>query len=98
DALADPDHAAIILFSLMIGGMVGVVSRNGGMLGIVDRVTHWTSTPKRGQLATSGLGIAIFFDDYANTLIVGNTMRPITDRLRVSREKLAYLVDSTAAP
>jgi Na+/H+ antiporter NhaC len=44
------------------------------------------------------LGIAIFFDDYANTLIVGNTMRPVTDRFRISREKLAYLVDSTAAP
>ena len=98
NALADPDHAAIILFSLMIGGMVGVVSRNGGMLGIVDRVTGWTSTPRRGQLAASGLGVAIFFDDYANSLIVGTTMRPITDRLRVSREKLAYLVDSTAAP
>ena len=40
----------------------------------------------------------IFFDDYANTLIVGNTMRPLTDRLRISREKLAYIVDSTAAP
>ena len=98
-ALAHAEAGAdIVAPSGMIGGMVGVVSRNGGMLGIVDRVTHWTSTPKRGQLAASGLGVAIFFDDYANTLIVGNTMRPITDRLRVSREKLAYLVDSTAAP
>ena len=44
------------------------------------------------------MGVAIFFDDYSNTLIVGNTMRPVTDRHRVSREKLAYLVDSTAAP
>jgi Na+/H+ antiporter NhaC len=43
-------------------------------------------------------GLVIFFDDYANTLIVGNTMRPVTDRLRISREKLAYIVDSTAAP
>ncbi|MCB0541599.1 MAG: Na+/H+ antiporter NhaC family protein, partial [Bacteroidetes bacterium] len=49
-------------------------------------------------MATWFLGIAIFFDDYANTLIVGNTMRPITDKLKISREKLAYLVDSTAAP
>ncbi|HEX6199546.1 MAG TPA: Na+/H+ antiporter NhaC family protein, partial [Thermoanaerobaculia bacterium] len=53
---------------------------------------------RRGQLATWAMGIAIFFDDYANTLIVGSTMRPITDRLRISREKLAYIVDSTAAP
>jgi Na+/H+ antiporter NhaC len=98
EALSDPDHVAIIVFTLMIGGMVGIVRRNGGTDGIVDRVTRFASTPRRGQLATGGLGVAIFFDDYANTLVVGNTMRPITDRLQVSREKLAYLVDSTAAP
>jgi Na+/H+ antiporter NhaC len=98
EALSDPDHVAIIVFTLMIGGMVGLVRRNGGTDGIVDRVTRFASTPRRGQLSTGGLGVAIFFDDYANTLVVGNTMRPITDRLQVSREKLAYLVDSTAAP
>jgi Na+/H+ antiporter NhaC len=98
EALSDPDHVAIIVFTLMIGGMVGIVRRNGGTDGIVDRVTRWASDPRRGQLTTAGLGVAIFFDDYANTLVVGNTMRPITDRLRLSREKLAYLVDSTAAP
>ena len=49
-------------------------------------------------MATWALGIAVFFDDYANTLVVGNTMRPITDRLKISREKLSYIVDSTAAP
>lgn len=98
DALSDPDHVAIIVFTLMIGGMVGIIRRNGGTDGIVDRVIRFASTPRRGQLTTGGLGVAIFFDDYANTLVVGNTMRPITDRLQLSREKLAYLVDSTAAP
>jgi len=97
-ALANESHAAIILFSLMIGGMVGVISRNGGTLGIVEWMTSWASDSKRGQVATGVLGLGIFFDDYANTLIVGNTMRPVTDRLRISREKLAYIVDSTAAP
>ncbi len=97
-ALADPSRAAIILFSLMIGGMVGIISKNGGTLGVVERIIGLASTPRRGQAATGLLGVAIFFDDYANTLIVGNTMRPITDRLRISREKLAYIVDSTAAP
>ena len=97
-ALANQSHAAIILFSLMIGGMVGIISRNGGTLGIVERITGWAQTSRRGQLATWALGLGIFFDDYANTLIVGNTMRPVTDRLRISREKLAYIVDSTAAP
>lgn len=97
-ALADPDHAAIILFSLMIGGMVGIVSRNGGMQGVVNIIIRWARTARKGQVATGVLGCVIFFDDYANTLIVGNTMRQVTDRLRVSREKLAYVVDSTAAP
>ena len=97
-ALADGSHAAIILFSLMIGGMVGIISKNGGTLGIVERLTGWASDSGRGQIVTGMLGISIFFDDYANSLIVGNTMRPVTDRLRISREKLAYIVDSTAAP
>jgi Na+/H+ antiporter NhaC len=97
-ALANPDHAAIVIFSLMIGGMVGVIGRNGGTHGIVGALAPYATTPRRGLLATYAQGLAIFFDDYANTLIVGNTMRPVTDRLKVSREKLAYVVDSTAAP
>ncbi|HVS03859.1 MAG TPA: Na+/H+ antiporter NhaC family protein [Thermoanaerobaculia bacterium] len=97
-ALADADHAAIIVFSLLLGGMVGVISRSGGTHGIVARLAGWATSARRGQLATWAMGMAIFFDDYANTLIVGPTMRPITDRLRISREKLAYAVDSTAAP
>jgi len=98
NAMVNPDHVSIILFSLMIGGMVGIIRKNGGTRGIVNSLIDWTSTPKRGQLSTAVLGIIIFFDDYANTLIVGNTMRSITDRLRISREKLAYIVDSTSAP
>ncbi len=98
NALANPDHASIILFTFMIGGMVGIISKNGGMQGVVNRIVGWANTARRGQVATSLLGVGIFFDDYANTLVVGNTMRPVTDKLRISREKLAYLVDSTAAP
>lgn len=97
-AVADADHAAIMVFTLFLGAMVGIVSRNGGTQGIVRAVEPLARTRKRGKVATWGAGMAIFFDDYANTLIVGNTMRPITDRLQISREKLAYLVDSTAAP
>ncbi|MEM7054728.1 MAG: Na+/H+ antiporter NhaC family protein, partial [Pseudomonadota bacterium] len=98
DALAEPDHASVMLFTLLVGGMVGIISRNGGMLGIVERIVVFASSAKRTMISTVGLGLAIFFDDYANTLVVGNTMRPITDRMKISREKLAYLVDSTAAP
>lgn len=98
NALADADHAAIILFSFMISGLVGVISRNGGMQGIVSAISAYALSRRRGQMATFFMGLLIFIDDYANSLVVGNTMRPITDRLRISREKLAYLVDSTAAP
>ena len=97
-ALADSDHAAIVIFSLLLGGMVGLMSRMGGTRAIVEAVTPLATTRRRGLVATWLAGLAIFFDDYANTLIVGNTMRPMTDRLKVSREKLAYIVDSTAAP
>ncbi len=98
DALADRDHASIIIFTLMIGGMVGIISKNGGTQGIVNGIVGWARSAQRGQLAAWALGMVIFFDDYANTLVVGKTMRPVTDRLKISREKLAYIVDSTAAP
>lgn len=98
NALANSGHAAILIFSLTLGGMVGVISRGGGMQGIVARIRQYARGPRGGQVATWFMGIVIFFDDYANTLLVGNTMRPFTDKLRISREKLSYIVDSTAAP
>lgn len=98
DALNNEGHLAIILFTMMIGGMVGIITRNGGMSSIVNAIARRTRTAVGGQLAVWLMGLMIFFDDYANTLVVGNTARPITDRLKISREKLAYLVDSTAAP
>ncbi len=97
-ALADSDHAAIVVFSLLLGGMVGVMTRMGGTQAIVQAVTPLATSRRRAQFATWLAGLAIFFDDYANTLLVGNTMRPLTDKRLVSREKLAYIVDSTAAP
>jgi len=97
-ALADGDHVKIIVFSLMLGGMVGMMARAGGTLGLVEALRPYATNSRRGQVVTWAMGILIFFDDYANTLLVGNTMRPVTDRLKISREKLAYIVDSTAAP
>jgi Na+/H+ antiporter NhaC len=98
EPLTDSDHVAIVLFSLMLGGMVGVVSRSGGAQGIVEVLRPYATTRRRGQFFAWLSGLIIFFDDYANTLIRGNTMRPMTDELRISREKLAYIVDSVAAP
>lgn len=98
DALADHDHASIILFSLMMGGMVGIITRNGGMRAIVQSLVTRAKSAIGAQVSVWFLGLLIFFDDYSNTLVVGNTARALTDHLRVSREKLAYIVDSTAAP
>lgn len=97
-ALGDPGHLAIIIFSMLIGATVNLITRNGGMKGVVNYLSKYANSPKSGQFITWLLGIVIFFDDYANTLVVGNTMRPVTDKLKISRQKLAYIVDSTAAP
>lgn len=94
----DNEHFSIVLFSLITGGMVGILSANGGMQGVVQYFTRIATTRRAGQGTTFALGGLIFFDDYANTLIVGNTMRSLTDALKISREKLAFIVDSTAAP
>lgn len=97
-AVTDTGHATLMVFTFMIGGLVALISRNGGTRGIVDQITGWANSRQRGQVATFLMGLLFFFDDYANTLVVGKTMRPVTDVLKISREKLAYLVDATAAP
>lgn len=98
NVLIDRDHMFIIVFTLLIGGVVGVISANGGTTGLAKQITKFAKTAKSGMISSWLLGVAIFFDDYANSLIIGNMMRPITDKLKISREKLAYIVDSTAAP
>ena len=97
-SVADTDRASIILFTMMIGGMVGIITRNGGMASIVKSIVSRAKTAVGGQIAVWLMGLMIFFDDYSNTLVVGNTARSLTDHLNISREKLAYIVDSTAAP
>jgi len=97
-ALFDNEHTIIIIFTILIGGMVRIISANGGMHAIVNWLMRRAKSPRSGQLITFLMDICMFFDDYSNTLMVGNTMRPVADKLKVSRQKLAYIVDSTAAP
>ncbi len=97
-SLADGWNAGIIIFTLSIGGMVGIIGKMGGTKAIAEALSKRAKDARSAQLATTLMGILVFFDDYANTLIVGPTMRPLTDKMKVSREKLAYIVDSTAAP
>ncbi|WP_069649354.1 Na+/H+ antiporter NhaC family protein [Caloranaerobacter ferrireducens] len=97
-SVADTWNAAILIFTLSIGGMIGVVGKMGGTKAIAEALAKKAKTVRSAQIVTWLMGIIVFFDDYANTLIVGPTMRPLTDKLKISREKLAYIVDSTAAP
>ena len=97
-SLADSWNAAIIIFLLTIGGMVGIINKMGGTTAIAEALSKKVKNPKTAQLFTWILGCLVFFDDYANTLIVGPTMRPLTDKMNVSKEKFSYVIDSTSAP
>ena len=96
--LTDTGHASIVVFTMALGGMVGIISKSGGTRALVDLISRRAHSRRAGMLTAWASGLVVFFDDYANCLLVGNTVRPFTDRVKVSREKLAYLVDSTAAP
>lgn len=97
-ALFDEDHLRVFAFTSVLGMQVALIHRTGGMHGIVRWAAPLAKSRRGGQVLTWLLGLIIFIDDYANTLLLGSTMRPLTDRLKISREKLAFLVDSTAAP
>lgn len=97
-SLCDSQHIRVFVFTALMGAMIGVIQRSGGLRGVVGLLVPWARTRRTGQLLTWMLGLLIFIDDYANSLLLGSTMRPLADQLRISREKLAYLVDSTAAP
>lgn len=97
-ALNNTDHLLVFLFSMTLGAMVGVIESAGGMESLVRKLTRRVRGRSGGQSMVFLLGLAIFFDDYANTLLLGSTMRTAADRLKFTRAKLAYLVDSTAAP
>ncbi|EAH7187087.1 TPA: Na+/H+ antiporter NhaC family protein [Campylobacter lari] len=98
NSMASSGNAGILLQVLTIGGVVALITKTGG----TKAVALWLSTKakqaKSSQFATWCMGIFIFFDDYANSLIVGPIMRPVTDKFKVSREKLAFIMDATAAP
>ncbi len=91
-------HAQILLFTLLLGSGVALIWRLGGATAVRNWATERLENQRRTAVATFVLGLVLFFDDYANTAIVGSTMREVSDRMRISREKLSYIVDSTAAP
>lgn len=98
ESAADPWYAAILIFTMIIAGTLGLVTKAGGAQAIANALTSKAKTARGGMLAAWLMGMIIFFDDYSSCIIAGNTARPITDSLKISREKLSYIVDSTAAP
>ena len=95
---SDPVNAGIILQILCIGGLVALITKMGGAKAIALQFAKRAKTAISAQLNTWFIGLLIFFDDYANLLIVGPIMRPLADKFKISREKFAFIIDSTAAP
>ncbi|MCH8858920.1 MAG: hypothetical protein IID54_04985 [Proteobacteria bacterium] len=96
--LGDSWNLQVLGFVVVVLAMVSVLVASGGMHGVANWLKGLARGSRSTQLATALMGIAVFIDDYANTMLVGSTMRPLTDRHGVSREKLAFLVDATSAP
>lgn len=98
NSLANPWNAGIILQVLVIGGIIHLVAKMGGAKAVAEALAKKAKTAKSTQLVTLLLGLAVFFDDYANSLIVGPIMKPVADKMKISRERLAFIIDATAAP
>jgi tetracycline resistance efflux pump len=96
--LSDSSNVGILIFLIILGMMVQLMNRVGGSAAFGEWASSHIKTRTGAQLATIALGILIFIDDYFNCLTVGSVMRPVTDQNNVSRAKLAYLIDATAAP
>ena len=97
-SLADSYNVGILLFLVMLGAMVALMNHAGGSAAFGRFATTRIKSRVGAQLATVLLGVLIFVDDYFNCLTVGSVMRPVTDKQNISRAKLAYLIDATAAP
>jgi Na+/H+ antiporter NhaC len=97
-SITDSWNATILVFDFLIGAMVALLYASGSMYSVAEVIGKRVKSARTASIMTSILGIIVFFDDYSNTIVVGNSMRPLTDKHRVSRELLSYIVDSTAAP
>ncbi|HEV2131278.1 MAG TPA: Na+/H+ antiporter NhaC family protein [Longimicrobiaceae bacterium] len=98
--LGDAGNARVILFTLVIGAVIATIEASGGVRGFVDWLEHrrWVASPRAAQLLAWSVGVVIFIESNITVLVAGAVSRPLFDRYRVSREKLAYLIDSTSAP
>lgn len=96
--LSDSFHLYILGFVILLSATVAIITRMGGIDGMVNSLVRFAKNSRSVQAVAYFLGLGIFFDDYANTIVVGNSCGPLFDKQKISRAKLAYIVDSTAAP
>ena len=96
--LTDISHASILVFVVLLATVTTLMNKSGGSKAFGDWASTHIKTRVGAQLATMALGILIFVDDGFNCMTVGSVMRPLTDHYRVSRSKLSYIIDATAAP
>jgi Na+/H+ antiporter NhaC len=97
-SLTDRWNVSVLVFTLLMGGFVEVLNRHGGMAALAARVVGRAGSPRHAGLGAYLMGWLVFFDGLANAMLVGKTLRPAADRAGLSREKLAFIVDSTSAP
>ncbi|MGB5526864.1 MAG: C4-dicarboxylate ABC transporter, partial [Gemmatimonadota bacterium] len=97
--VTDPGNARVIMFTFAIGALIALVEANGGVQGFVRWVEErrWVDDGRKAQILAWFLGVIIFIESNITVLVAGSISRPLFDRYRVSREKLAYLIDSTSA-
>ncbi len=98
EIMKDSMNLNILIFDVLLGMIIVLMAKSGGSAAYGNWAGSKIKSKKSALLATTGLGVLIFVDDYFNCLTVGSVMRPVTDRYKVSRAKLAYIIDSTAAP
>jgi len=100
DVLADPGDTRVIIFALVIGALIAVLEASGAVRGFVNWLENrrWVSNGRRAEWLAWGTGVVIFIESNLTLLVAGAVSRPLFDRFRVSREKLAYLIDATSAP
>lgn len=100
DVFGDAGDARVLIFTLLIGSLIATIEHSGGVRGFIHFLEsrRWVHTDKRAQWLAWGTGIVIFVESNITLLVAGSVSRPLFDRFRVSREKLAYLIDATSAP
>jgi Na+/H+ antiporter NhaC len=98
--LSDAGDSKVILFTLVIGALIATVESSGGVRGFVHYLEsrHWVDSPRKAQFLAWLVGVIIFIESNITVLVAGSVARPLFDRFKCSREKLAYLIDSTSAP